>query len=189
MMTAITLTHHLLWELWKLKYDTFDGGAEGRQRSKDQILRGFIKKRKQKFQRAGLGASKLSLHQKHDNHHQSNTMPEKGNNQVKKHDHYSNLEEKDTFLCIFVILSFSSSLSENPSEQVVISELANSFSVSPIIAKIQFFLKFLEFALTILVKWFLGVLNNIVLFPPQNERDLECRVIFQIVYLYDDNYK
>ena len=99
-------------------------------------------------------------------------MPEKGNNQVKKHDHYSNLEEKDTFLCIFVILSFSSSLSENPSEQVLILELANSFSVSPIIAKIQFFLKFLELALTILVKWFLGVLNNIVLFPLQNEQDL-----------------
>ena len=53
MMTAITMTHHLQWEVWKLKCDTFDGGAEGRLRSKDQILRGFIKKRKQKFQRAG----------------------------------------------------------------------------------------------------------------------------------------
>ena len=53
MFTAITMTHHLPWKLWKLKYDTFDGGAEGRLRSKDQILRGFIKKRKQKFQRAG----------------------------------------------------------------------------------------------------------------------------------------
>ena len=143
---------------------------------------------------SGLGwanASKLSLHQKHDNHHQSNPMPEKGKNQVKMHDgqYWSNLEEIVPYYVFFVILSFSSSLSENPSEQVLILELANSFSVSPIIAKIQFFLKFLEFALTILVKWFLGVLNNIVLYPLQNERDLECRVIFQIVFLYDDNYK
>ena len=151
----------------------------------------FYQEAKTKVPASWANASKLSLHQKHDNHHQSNSMPEKGNNQVKIHDgqYWSNLEEKDTFLCLFVILSFSSSLSENPSEQVVILELANSFSVSPIFAKIQFFLKFLEFALTILVKWFLGVLNNIVLFPLQNERDLECRVILQIVFLYDDNYK
>ena len=121
-------------------------------------MRRFYQEAKTKVPASWAKASKLSLHQKHDNHHQSNSMPEKGNNQGKKHDHYSNLEEKDTFLCIFVILSFSSSLSENPSEQVVISELANSFSVSPIIAKIQFFLKFLKFALTILVKWFIGVL-------------------------------
>ena len=84
MMTAITMTHHLPWELWKLKYDTFDGGAEGRLRSKDQILRRFYQEAKTKVPASWANASKLSLHQKHDNHQPSNSMPEKGNNQIKK---------------------------------------------------------------------------------------------------------
>ena len=65
----------------------------------------FYQEAKTKVPASWANASKLSLHQKHDNHHQSNPMPEKGKNQVKMHDgqYWSNLEEIVPF---YVVLSF-----------------------------------------------------------------------------------